>query len=69
MTDSAKSRIDGRASDELRPVTIRPNFTKHAEGSLLFEVGDTRVICTASIQEKVPPFMYKSGKGWVTAAY
>jgi ribonuclease PH len=69
MTESAKSRIDGRASDELRPVSIRPNFTKHAEGSVLIEVGDTRVICTASIQEKVPPFMYKSGKGWITAEY
>ena len=64
-----KARIDGRAPDELRPVTIRPNFIKHAEGSVLIEVGDTKVICTASIQEKVPPFMYRSGKGWVTAEY
>jgi ribonuclease PH len=53
----------------MRPVVITPHFTKHAEGSALIDVGDTRVICTASIQEKVPPFMYKSGKGWVTAEY
>ncbi|MEO8380075.1 MAG: ribonuclease PH [Acidobacteriota bacterium] len=66
---NGKQRIDGRASDELRLVSIRPGFTKHAEGSVLIEVGDTRVICTASVQEKVPPFMYRSGKGWVTAEY
>jgi len=53
----------------MRPVVITPNFTKHAEGSVLIDVGDTRVICTASIQEKVPPFLYKTGKGWVTAEY
>ena len=63
------TRKDGRAADELRPVVIRTNFTKHAEGSVLIEVGDTKVICTASIQEKVPPFLYRSGKGWVTAEY
>src|SRR5215213_1642116 len=66
---NGKTRIDGRASDELRPVTIRPNFIKHAEGSVLIEVGDTKVICTASVQEKVPPFLYRSGRGWVTAEY
>jgi ribonuclease PH len=66
---NGKQRIDGRASDELRPVIIRPGFSKHAEGSVLIEVGDTRVICTASVQEKVPPFLYRSGKGWVTAEY
>ena len=66
---NGKPRIDGRAADELRPVVIRTNFTKHAEGSVLIEVGDTKVICTASIQEKVPPFLYRSGKGWVTAEY
>ena len=65
----AKTRADGRAADELRPVVIRPNFTKHAEGSVLIEVGDTRVICTASVQEKVPPFLYRTGRGWVTAEY
>jgi ribonuclease PH len=66
---SAKPRVDGRAPDQLRPVMIHPNFSKHAEGSVLIEVGDTRVICTASVQEKVPPFLYRSGKGWVTAEY
>jgi ribonuclease PH len=66
---TAKPRVDGRAPDQLRPVTIHPNFSKHAEGSVLIEIGDTRVICTASVQEKVPPFLYRSGKGWVTAEY
>jgi ribonuclease PH len=68
MSDS-KPRVDGRAPDELRPVLIRPNYIKHAEGSVMIEMGDTRVICTASIQERVPPFLYRSGKGWVTAEY
>ena len=63
------ARNDGRAPDQMRPVTIHPNFTKHAEGSVLIEVGDTKVICTASVQEKVPPFLYRTGKGWVTAEY
>jgi ribonuclease PH len=66
---NGKSRIDGRAADELRPVVIRPNFMRHAEGSVLIEVGDTRVVCTASVQEKVPPFLYRTGKGWITAEY
>jgi ribonuclease PH len=65
----AKVRSDGRAPNEMRPVVITPNFTKHAEGSVLIDVGDTRVICTASVQEKVPPFLYKTGRGWVTAEY
>ena len=65
----ARVRADGRAPHEMRPVIITPNFTKHAEGSVLIDVGDTRVICTASVQEKVPPFMYKTGRGWVTAEY
>lgn len=72
MTNSnsvSKPRADGRAADQLRRVTIHPNFNKHAEGSVLIEVGDTRVICTASIQEKVPPFLYRTGRGWVTAEY
>jgi ribonuclease PH len=64
-----KTRPDGRAPGDLRPVVIHPNFTKHAEGSVLIEVGDTRVICTASVQERVPPFLYRTGKGWVTAEY
>ncbi len=65
----AKLRSDGRAPDQMRPVLITPNFIKHAEGSALIDVGDTRVICTASIQEKVPPFLYRTGRGWVTAEY
>lgn len=73
MTDiaasSSKSRIDGRSPDQLRPINIVPHFSKHAEGSVLIEMGDTRVICMASVQEKVPPFLYRSGKGWVTAEY
>jgi ribonuclease PH len=62
-------RSDGRTADQLRPVVITPNFIKHAEGSALIAVGDTRVVCTASVQEKVPPFMYRSGRGWITAEY
>jgi ribonuclease PH len=62
-------RNDGREPNQLRPIIITPNFNKHAEGSALIEVGHTRVICTASVQEKVPPFLYRSGKGWVTAEY
>ncbi len=66
---SVKPRNDGRAPHDLRPISIQTGFIKHAEGSVLIEVGDTRVSCTASVQEKVPPFMYRSGKGWVTAEY
>src|SRR5437763_2032846 len=69
VVSSVKPRIDGRAPDQLRPINIVPHFSKHAEGSALIEVGDTRVICTASVQEKVPPFLYRSGKGWITAEY
>jgi ribonuclease PH len=68
-TTTAKPRADGRAADELRPILIHPNFMKHAEGSALIEVGDTRVICSASVEDKVPPFLMKTGKGWVTAEY
>jgi len=63
------SRLNERAPDELRPTTITPNFTIHAEGSVLITVGNTKVICTASIEDKVPPFLRNSGKGWVTAEY
>jgi ribonuclease PH len=63
------ARPDGRAADQLRPVTITPRYNKHAEGSALIEVGDTRVLCTASIEERVPPFLKGSGEGWVTAEY
>src|SRR5664279_1282625 len=62
-------RNDGRNNDALRLVTITRNFTKHAEGSVLVEFGDTRVICTASVEESVPPFLRGKGTGWVTAEY
>ncbi len=62
-------RNDGRSTTALRPVTITRNFTKHAEGSVLIECGGTMVICTASVEESVPPFMRGKGTGWVTAEY
>lgn len=62
-------RADGRQPNELRPVRITPNYNKHAEGSVLIEVGDTKVICTATIEERVPPFLKNQGKGWITAEY
>ncbi|MFB0844252.1 ribonuclease PH [Paenibacillus oleatilyticus] len=62
-------RSDGRKVDQARPVKITTNYNKHAEGSVLIEVGDTRVICTATVEERVPPFMKGQGKGWVTAEY
>ncbi len=62
-------RSDGRRADELRPVSITPGYQPHAEGSALIEVGQTRVICTASIEERVPPFLRGRGQGWVTAEY
>jgi ribonuclease PH len=62
-------RLNDRSPNELRATTITPNFTIHAEGSVLIEVGHTKVICTASIEDKVPPFLRNSGKGWVTAEY
>jgi ribonuclease PH len=63
------SRVDGRKPDELRKIKIIKNFVKHAEGSCLIECGHTRVICTASVEESVPPFLKGSGTGWVTAEY
>ena len=62
-------RSDNRAPDQLRPVNIQPEYVSTAEGSVLIEVGNTRVICTASIEESVPVFLRNSGKGWVTAEY
>jgi ribonuclease PH len=62
-------RFDQRLPNALRPTRITPHFLKHAEGSVLIEAGDTRVICTASVEERVPPFRRNSGKGWVTAEY
>jgi ribonuclease PH len=63
------ARNDGRKTNQLRPVNIVPGYNKHAEGSALIECGETRVICTASVEEKIPPFLRGSGKGWVTAEY
>ena len=63
------AREDGRTNDQIRPVSIVRGYIKYAEGSCLIEVGDTRVICTASVEEKVPPFLKGSGTGWVTAEY
>src|SRR4051795_9803603 len=62
-------RSDNRAVEQLREVTITPEFITTAEGSVLIEVGNTRVICTASIEEVVPPFMRNTGKGWITSEY
>ena len=63
------TRIDGRAADQLRDTRITPGFLMHAEGSVLIEVGKTRVVCTASVEDRVPPFLRNTGKGWVTAEY
>jgi ribonuclease PH len=62
-------RSDGRLDEQLRPTRITPNYLVHAEGSVLVESGKTKVICTASVEERVPPFRRNSGKGWVTAEY
>src|SRR3989304_2344146 len=67
---SPRPRPDGRRADELRPIEITTGFQKHAEGSALIKVGDTWVLCAASVEEKLPPFVDpQSGKGWVTAEY
>jgi ribonuclease PH len=62
-------RVDGRQPDELRPVSFTRNFTKHAEGSVLVCTGETKIICTATVEDRVPPFLRGSGQGWVTAEY
>jgi ribonuclease PH len=62
-------RADGRLDEQLRPTRITPNYLIHAEGSVLVESGKTKVICTASVEDRVPPFRRNSGKGWVTAEY
>ena len=62
-------RVDGRESSQLRSVSIEPGFVRTAAGSCLITCGGTRVICTASVQEGVPPFLKGQGKGWVTAEY
>lgn len=63
------NRPSGRKANELRPITLQRQFTKHAEGSVLVCFGDTKVICTASVSESVPPFLRGQGKGWITAEY
>jgi ribonuclease PH len=62
-------RPSGRAPDQLRPVSLEPGFSRHAEGSCLVKFGDTHVLCTASVDERVPPWMRNTGRGWVTAEY
>ncbi len=69
MSTTASQRPSGRAPDRLREVKLTRHFTRHAEGSVLVEFGDTRVLCTASLEEKVPPFLRGQGKGWMTAEY
>jgi ribonuclease PH len=64
-----KPRPSGRTPDELRPIRITRRFTSHAEGSVLIEFGGTRVLCTASVEEGVPPFLRNTGRGWITAEY
>src|SRR4026209_2624869 len=63
------TRLDGRAAGQLRPTRMTSDFTIHAEGSVLVEAGRTRVICSASVEDCVPPFLRNTGKGWVTAEY
>src|SRR5918995_298596 len=62
-------RVDGRLPEQLRPTRLTPDFLVHAEGSVLVEAGKTKVICTASVEDRVPPFLRNTGKGWVTAEY
>src|ERR1044071_4879320 len=62
-------RPSGRASDQLRRISLEPGFAKHAEGSCLARFGDTHVLCTASLESRVPPFLRNTGKGWITAEY
>jgi ribonuclease PH len=63
------TRTDTRLPDQLRPIVITPNYLRHAEGSVLITAGGTQVICSASVEERVPPFRRNSGKGWITAEY
>jgi ribonuclease PH len=68
-TPLASSRPSGRAPDAMRAIQLEPNVSKHAEGSCLAKFGDTHVLCTASVEERVPPFLRNTGRGWVTAEY
>lgn len=67
--EAINQRIDGREAHELRPIRVTRHFIKNAQGSVLIEVGDTKVICTAMVEDKVPPFLKGQKKGWVTAEY
>ncbi len=69
MNSPTSVRPSGRSANQLRPVRITRHYTRHAEGSVLIEYGDTRVLCTASLDEKVPPFLRGQGRGWLTAEY
>ena len=62
-------RFDGRTKDQMRPVRITPNYLAYAEGSAMIEIGDTHVLCAATVEDKVPPFLMGRGQGWVTAEY
>ena len=66
---AATPRPDGRAADRMRPISIETGFSRHAEGSALIAVGETRVLCTASVEDRVPPFLKNTGSGWITAEY
>ena len=66
---SASPRPSGRAASQLRPLSLQRGYTKHAEGSVLITLGDTRVLCTASVENRVPGFLRGKGEGWVTAEY
>src|SRR5439155_3230903 len=69
MPSTPSPRPGGRAANALRVITLEPNVSKHAEGSCLAKFGDTHVLCTATIEERVPPFLRNTGRGWVTAEY
>lgn len=69
MTDEFSRRTDARAQDALRPIRFERGFTRYAEGSVLVSFGETKVLCNATVEEKVPPFMRGEGRGWVTAEY
>ena len=69
MTHAAAKRIDGRRPDQLRPVHITPGYLLHPEGSALIDAGDTRLLCAVTVEDRVPPFLRGTGKGWVTAEY
>lgn len=69
MTHTIQPRSDGRKPDQLRPISFQRGFTRYAEGSVLVSFGETRVLCNASVEQRVPPFMRGQGRGWVTAEY